>query len=113
MDKICELVQVDGEFVQRERDATQEEQAAIDALRAAPPLVSQSISPRQIRQSLTHFGLRDSVESAVQAGDQDLKDWWEYATEFERSHPKVAQMGQALGVTDAQLDALWVYGNTL
>ena len=38
-----------------------------------------SISPRQIRQALTHANLRASVEATVLAGDQDLKDWWEFA----------------------------------
>ena len=71
------------------------------------------ISPRQIRQALTAAGLRSAVESAVEAGDQNLKDWWNHATAFERDHPLVLSMAQALGVTEAQLDALWVAGASL
>lgn len=67
----------------------------------------QIISPRQIRQALTAAGLRSAVESAVAAGDQDLKDWWEFATQFEREHPMVVSMAAGLGVSTAQLDALF------
>lgn len=85
-----------------------------ELLRPAPlQQPTPSISPRQIRQALTAAGLRSAVESAVAAGDQDLKDWWEYATTFERDHPKVLAMAQALGVNDAQLDALWAAGAAL
>lgn len=72
-----------------------------------------SISPRQIRMALTRAGLRSAVEAAVTAGDQDLKDWWEFSTYFDRTHAQVTAMATALGVTDDQLDALWQMGATL
>jgi len=72
-----------------------------------------SISPRQIRQALTRANLRISVEAAVAAGDQDLKDWWEFATTFERNHPMVIAMGTALGQTSQQIDDLFNLGETL
>lgn len=77
---------------------------------AAIPL---SVSPRQIRQALTRAGLRASVEAAVAAGDQDTKDWYEFATEFQRSSPIVAALGSALSVTDLQLDELWTLAGSL
>ena len=83
--------------------ASEEEAARMAAL----PKVLASVSPRQIRQALTHANLRTAVESSIAAGDQDGKDWWEFATQFERLHPKVVAMGQALGQTEAQLDDLW------
>jgi hypothetical protein len=78
-----------------------------------PPIIIQPVSPRQIRQALTATGLRASVEAAVAAGDQNLKDWWEFSTAFERSHPAVVMMGQALEQTPEALDALWELGATL
>lgn len=77
--------------------------------RAAIP----SISPRQIRQALSRAGLRASVEAAVVAGDQDLKDWYAFSAPFERNHPQVLNMGSALGQTPEQLDDLWALGATL
>lgn len=78
-----------------------------------PPPPIAPISPRQIRQALTRAGLRASVEAAVAAGDQDLKDWYEFSTAFERINPKVIGMGAALGVSDKQLDDLWALGAAL
>jgi len=83
----------------------------IEARRLAA--VPKSISPRQIRQALTAAGLRASVEAAVAAGDQDLKDWYGFSTYFERSNPQVVAMGVALAVPPLQLDALWTLGATL
>lgn len=72
-----------------------------------------AVSPRQIRQALTRANLRTSVESAIGSGDQDGKDWWEFATQFERLHPRVVAMGAALNQTSAQLDALWELAGSL
>lgn len=72
-----------------------------------------SVSPRQIRQALTRAGLRTSVEAAVTAGDQDTKDWYEFATAFDRASPVVAALGVALSVSPTQLDDLWTLAATL
>ena len=74
------------------------------------PLV---VSPRQIRQALTRFDLRATVEAAIAAGNQDIKDWYAYATTFERANPHVVDMGVALGVTPEQLDQLWITAGEL
>ncbi len=78
-----------------------------------PPPIPAPISPRQIRQALTRAGLREAVETAVLAGDQDTKDWWEFATVFERDNAQVVAMGDALGVSEQQLDELWALGASL
>lgn len=70
-----------------------------------PPIAP--ISPRQIRQALTRAGLRAAVEAAVTAGDQDLKEWYEFSTAFERNNAQVIAMGEALSVSPASLDDLW------
>ena len=89
-------------------------EAEADALRPAPATAPIApISPRQIRMALTRAGLRSTVEAAVAAGNQDLKDWWEFSTSFERNNPQVVAMGTALGQTSGQLDALWTLGVTL
>ena len=72
-----------------------------------------SVSPRQIRMALTAAGLRESVEGAVLAGDQNLKDWWLFSTAFDRSNPQVNGMGVALGVASEALDDLWTLAATL
>lgn len=104
----CELAGGAWQYKWRIDDLSAEQIAANQAA-----LIPQSISPRQIRQALTRAGLRAPVEAAIAAGDQDIKDWYEFATAFERSNQHVIDMGTALGVSDAQLDALWTLGNSL
>ena len=78
-----------------------------------PLVIIQPVSPRQIRQALNAVGLRASVEAAIAAGDQNLKDWWEFSTAFERDHSAVVLMGHALEQTPEALDALWALGASL
>ena len=66
------------------------------------------VTPRQIRLALNAAGLRDAVENAVAASDQAIKDWWEYALDIERKHPLIESMAQQLGITDQQIDTLFV-----
>ncbi|MGL4678315.1 MAG: hypothetical protein ACRCWC_02925 [Plesiomonas shigelloides] len=75
----------------------------------APPVITPPIivSPRQIRQALTQLNLRTQVEAIVASGDQDTKDWWEFATSVEQNHPMVLAMATALGVTDEQRQVLF------
>lgn len=75
--------------------------------------VTAVVTPRQIRLALTASGLRSTVEQAVAAGSQDLKDWWEYALEIERGHPLVEAIAQQLGITEQQLDDLFRLAATL
>jgi hypothetical protein len=42
-----------------------------------------------------------------QQNDPDIKDAWEFALEIERYGPITLGAAQALGLTDAQLDALF------
>lgn len=86
--------------------------AAISGFASLSPS-SGLVSPRQIRQALTRANLRDQIELAVKSGSQDLKDWWEYSTSFDRSNPQVEIMRVALGVTELQLEALWKLAETL
>jgi hypothetical protein len=72
-----------------------------------------SVTPRQIRQALTATGLRNQVESTVATLDQDTKDWWDFATLFERNHPMVIAMATGLAVTELQLDELFVLAASL
>ncbi len=66
------------------------------------------VTPRQIRLALSAAGLRNTVEQAVAAGSQDLEDWWEYSLDIERNNPLIKAMAAQLGITEQQLDALFV-----
>lgn len=68
----------------------------------------------QFRKALNQLGLRDSVEAAIAASNnQDVKDGWQYTSEFHRYAPLVMQFGAALGKTEAEMDALFELARTL
>jgi len=66
------------------------------------------VTPLQARRALRAAGLLDAVEAWVAQQDDDAQDAWEYALQIERNNPMIAGAGAALGMTDAQIDALFV-----
>jgi len=77
-------------------------------------IIPQSLTPRQIRKVLTDSGLRQAVENMVAtSSDYDLKDWWEYSLYYERTHPKLVEAAYALGLTDEQIDQMFIAGAAL
>ena len=73
----------------------------------------QSVSPRQARLALNAAGLLDKANTAVNAAGGATLISWEYASVFLRSDPLIAQIGTSLGLTSAQIDALFVQAATL
>lgn len=74
-----------------------------------PPLTA-----RQLRLGLIAAGISlASVEAAI-AGIEDATDReiakveWEYASQFDRDHPLIGQVGAALGLTTGQIDTAWL-----
>lgn len=67
----------------------------------------------QIRKVLTKTGLRKQVEDAVLGADQNTQDAWNYADSFNRDDATLMAMAKSLGMTDAQVDNIFVIGATL
>ena len=78
----------------------------------APPVppvpVPTAVTMRQARLALLGAGLLDTVETAIAGAGPAARIEWDYATEVQRSAGLVPQMAAALGMTDAQIDALFV-----
>lgn len=71
-------------------------------------------SPWQMRKVLNAFALRQVVEDAVAASeDQTVKDGWEFATEFRSNDPLVLALGAAVGKTEAEVKDLIHYAASL
>lgn len=136
-DKICELVRTEVEIapavtdeetgevivpavieirqVQRERDATPEEQAEIDERRAAAliPVVPVRVDRLQARLALIHAGKWDLIQPAIdaisdpteravaQAYFEDAKYWY-------RNDAFVLMLGPSIGLSNADMDALFI-----
>lgn len=84
--------------------------------RPAQPAIEPTIvlTPRQFRQALTRAGIRAAVDAAIAAGtDQDVKDWYAFADQFELGHPAVQATAAALGFSQAELKAVFELGASL
>lgn len=89
------------------------DQAVMDAHTAASkPLVPQVVSMRQARLALLGAGKLAAVNSAIAAmtgmEGEAARIEWEFSSEVRRVQPLVLALGPTLGLTSAQLDALFV-----
>jgi hypothetical protein len=78
----------------------------------------ETISPRQIRLALLSLGItQENVKTLINALPSPTNEQaliaWEYSTFFERNAPLVEDLGNALGLTTEQLDALWIAAKDL
>ena len=90
----------------------EQEAAAIEADRKSK--VPTVVTIRQARLALLQSGLLDDIDAAIAAStDRALKIEWEFATEFRRDWPALISMQPALGLTDPQVDDLFVLAATL
>jgi len=91
-------------------------QAEIDAARAVMN-VPERVTMRQARLALLGAGLLSSVNAAIDSLPEPAKSAalieWEYSSEVWRNRPFVQQLGGALGLSSAQLDALFIQAATL
>lgn len=77
-----------------------------------PIQVPTQITPRQARLALLAVGLLDEVEILL-ANDKAMQIWWEYSLDIQRNHEHIVTMGSALGLTESQLDELFIEGTKL
>lgn len=83
-----------------------------------PPAVAPILPPlsrRRLRLGLLSIGIRSADIEAVIAAipDAEAREWamieWQDASEYERSHPLIADVAAALSLPAEQVDALWVW----
>jgi hypothetical protein len=79
-----------------------DDHADIAAFRVSrkPPIV---ISRLRFKLELADRGLLATVAAAVNAAGSVAQLYWAEAAEFESNHPLVAQIGAAIGLTNAQI----------
>lgn len=79
--------------------------------------VPQVVSMRQARLALLGAGLLSTVEAEIAALDEPYKSTfqieWDYATEVDRQWPTLLALQPALGLTDEQIDQLFVAASQL
>jgi len=77
------------------------------------PSIPQSVSMRQGRLALLGAGMLEMIDAAIAAIEDPVMRQaatieWQYANTIERNSAFVQQMVAGLGLTDAQMDALFV-----
>ena len=73
-----------------------------------------SITMRQARLALLNEGLLTIVDEAIaNSTDEVLKVEWEYATEVRRDWSSLIAMATSLGITQEQLDTMFLEGSKL
>jgi hypothetical protein len=81
---------------------------------APPPAVPQSVSRFQALAALSNAGLLTQAQNAVNASPNPLVPLaWNNAQTFDRNSATVAALGPALGLTDAQIDSLFIAASTI
>lgn len=110
---------VDG--VQFDPSMTVEQIVAVHAVLAAhdpqKPLVPDSVLMSQARLSLFGAGLLATIDALIDGMPSPQKEaariQWEYAQRVKRDNPLVLLLGQLLGLSSEQLDALFIEASTL
>lgn len=91
---------------------TPAEIAEVEALWSSPPVsfaAPVSVSKAQAQMALYNAGLLDQLEAVIAAHPyRPVRIWYESANEWLRSHPYVSMLAPELGITEEQIDALFV-----
>ena len=107
-DMFSDYINEDGVLVTK----LEQEEAYIQA--EFKKTVPDVITMRQARLALLQSSLLTTVTDGIMSGtDEELKIEWEYATEVRRDWDNLITMATALGLTEQQLDDLFILGGTL
>lgn len=77
------------------------------------PIIPTTVSMRQARLALLQSNLLNSVNTAINQGNEADKITWEYATEVNRNSPLVQNMAIALQLSSSDLDQLFTLASSL
>jgi len=78
-----------------------------------PPSVPDAVQPVQLRTWLLYAGKLDQVDALIDGIPDPMqraeaKQRWDYTLTIPRTHPMVIMIGQALGMTSAEMDEAFI-----
>ena len=84
-------------------------------IRTAPvePSVPQYVTARQARLALLQVGLLSNVASVIANSSTEVQITWEYATEWDRKDPYIISIGTNLGLSNTEIDQLFIVASNL
>jgi len=98
-----------------DQPVTAAQQAQVQAWHDAGAVnaVHASVTPLQMRRALRATGLKAIVDAALAAQSEEVREEWEFASEVRRDNATLNALGQSLGKSPADLDALFQLAATL
>ena len=80
-----------------------------------PPIVPETVTPRQVRLLLLQQGLLATIEATIASMDQATQITWQYASEFRRDDPLLNAMAASLvpPLTSQQIDDFFIAASQL
>lgn len=75
-----------------------------------PVVVPDRVESHKIKMELSSLDLRSTVDSIISSADQDVKDAF-YAPYYHRDSLLISQFAQLLGLTDEQIDGIFIDAN--
>ena len=108
----------DGWLSMRSERPSPEHVAHEDGSWVLPPAsVPQSVTMRQARQAMLYSGILTQVDALIAAmpgeeGESARIDW-NHARDVKRDWPLIAVLGPQLGLTEQQIDDLFIYAATV
>ena len=77
-----------------------------------PDPVIMSVGPLQLRRALRELGMYAAVVAYVETAPEEVKEAWEYATEYRRDDPLFPIVQTAMELTDEEIDNLFALAAT-
>lgn len=76
------------------------------------------VTKRQGRQQMILLGLLDQVQTAIDSIPDPIQkalvqSFWDDSTQYERNHPQMIQLSEAVGMTEEQLDGAFIAASQL
>jgi hypothetical protein len=78
-----------------------------------PGNVPKSVTMRQARLALLEAGLLETVNAALANAPEAAQIEWEYAMTIEKDNPLIVGLVETLGLSDEQLDQLFINASQL
>jgi hypothetical protein len=104
------------EFIYTDQEGVTNGWLLQDGVFVAPPLppsaIPSSITPRQARLKLLEANLLDNLEAVITTN----RAWqieWEYATEVKRDSPLIDAVASEAGLTEEQIDQMFIEASKL
>jgi hypothetical protein len=92
-------------------EMTEAEEAEFRAMQAtihAESKANATVLRHQAKIALIRAGLMTGAEAAIAEAGPEAAIWWAEAPVFERGHPLINSIGTALGLTETQIDDLFM-----